>query len=503
MAIQISGAQIKDLAVSTAKLAGSIPASKLDLTGTYDYRSATLLVATPSADSHPATKAYVDSVQQGAFWKDAVDAATTANIDLSDAPSSIDGVTLSANDRILVKNQSTASQNGVYVFASAGASMARSSDLDAGSEFPSAAVFVKAGTTNADQGYICTNDSAPNLGSDAITFTQFTGLSSITAGDALTKTGDRLDVQVDDSSIEIASDALQIKALGITDGMLAGSISNSKLANSTISGVALGTNLNSLQKATNGGVTFSNYNGSAAVSNVKLDITDLADGSVDLTADFFAFADATDGNSKTEAIADLVAAMAGDALEQDGSSKALKAKVDDSSIEIASDALQIKASGVTNAMLAGSIGQDKLAGSIPDSKLNQLTTANKVAGSAVQLGSNGAIQNDSGIKVAVDDATIDINSNAVRLAIAPSFQAFTPNNSNVNFDLSETVVANFDVLLVIKNGLILKQVASSPADSDEYTVSRTGGSGGVTRISFGAAPLDTDDLRCMFFSSLS
>ena len=88
MAIQISGAQIKDLAVSTAKLAGSIPASKLDLTGTYDFRSATVLVATPTADGHAATKAYVDSVQQGAYWKDAVNAASTANVDLTSAPRS-------------------------------------------------------------------------------------------------------------------------------------------------------------------------------------------------------------------------------------------------------------------------------------------------------------------------------------------------------------------------------------------------------------------------------
>ena len=115
MAIQISGDQIKNLAVTTAKLAGSIPASKLDLTGTYDFRSATMLVATPTADSHAATKSYVDSVQQGAYWKDAVNCASTANVDISSAPSSIDGVTLSADDRILLKDQTDSTENGVYV----------------------------------------------------------------------------------------------------------------------------------------------------------------------------------------------------------------------------------------------------------------------------------------------------------------------------------------------------------------------------------------------------
>jgi len=502
MAIQISGAQIKDLAVSSAKLAGSIPASKLDLTGTYDFRSATLLVATPTADGHAATKAYVDSVQQGAYWKDAVNAASTANVDISSAPSSIDGVSLSSNDRVLLKDQTDSTENGVYVFSSAGSAMSRSSDFDNGNEFPAAAVFVIAGSTNADKGYVCTNTSAPSLGTDSIAFSQFTGLGSVVAGDALVKTGDRLDVQADDSTIEIASDALQVKDLGITNAKLAGSISNDKLAYSTISGVALGNNLNSLSTATNAGLTMTSFNGSAAVSNLKMDITDLADGAVDLTADYIAFADATDSNTKTESLADLFSAVAGAGLTQNVTSKALEANVDDSTIEIASDALQVKDLGITNAKLAGSIGQDKLAGSIPDSKLNQITTTNKVAGSAVQLAANGAIANDSGIKVSVDDETIDINSNTIRLAIAPTFEAFSPNNNNVNFDLSETVIPNFDIFLVIKNGLVLKQVESSPADADEYLVSRTGGTGGVTRVTFGAAPASTDDLRVMFFSTL-
>jgi len=502
MAIQISGDQVKNLAITTAKLAGSIPASKLDLTGTYDFRSATLQVATPTADSHAATKAYCDSVSQGAYWKDAVSAASTANVDISSAPSAIDGVTLSSNDRVLLKDQSSAAENGIYVFDSAGSAMSRSGDMNAGSEFPSAAVFAIAGSQNAEKGYICTNDTAPTLGSTAITWTQFTGLSSIEAGAALTKTGDRLDVQVDNSSVEVASDALQIKALGITNAHLAGSIENAKLANSTISGIALGGNLNSLSKATNGGVQFTAFNGSAAVSNLKLDITDLADGDIDLAADFIAFADATDSNTKTESLADLVAAMAGDALAQDGSTKALKVAVDNSSIEINSDAIRVKSSGITNAMLNGSISQDKLAGSIPDSKLDQLVTGNKVAGSAVQLAANGAVANDSGLKVSVDNATIDVNSNQIRLAIAPNFATFTPNGNNVNFDLAETLIENFEAIIVIKNGLMMKQVSASPADADEYLVSRTGGGSGFSRITFGSAPANTDTLRCMYWSTL-
>ena len=183
--------------------------------------------------------------------------------------------------------------------------------------------------------------------------------------------GTNLDaLAVDDSSIEYsvgsayngsAASTIRVKASGITNAMLAGSIANDKLANSTISGVALGSNLNSLSKATNGGVNFSSYNGSAAVSNLQLDLSDLAAAAVNVGADSIAIVDADDDSSKKESIADLMTAVAGNGLA--ASSGVLAVGVDDSSIELNSDALRVKASGVTNAMLAGSIANAKLANS--------------------------------------------------------------------------------------------------------------------------------------------
>jgi hypothetical protein len=84
--------------------------------------------------------------------------------------------------------------------------------------------FIEEGTTNADNGYVATHNGSPTLGSDAITFAQFSGAGQISAGAALTKTGNTIDVDVDDSSIEITTDSLNVKALGITNAMLAGSI---------------------------------------------------------------------------------------------------------------------------------------------------------------------------------------------------------------------------------------------------------------------------------------
>ena len=129
-------------------------------------------------------------------------------------------------------------------------------------------MFIEQGTVNGEMGFVCTSNKGSDVvGTNDLSFSQYTGASNITAGAALSKTGDQLDVEVDGSSIEISSDALRVKASGITDSMLAGSISNSKLSNSTISGVALGSSLNALSASATGGLSLSaTYNGSAAVS---------------------------------------------------------------------------------------------------------------------------------------------------------------------------------------------------------------------------------------------
>tara|TARA_Y100000593_G_scaffold93907_1_gene190552 strand:+ start:14355 stop:16286 length:1932 start_codon:yes stop_codon:yes gene_type:complete len=129
---------------------------------------------------------------------------------------------------------------------------------------------------------------------------------------------------VDDSSIQLNSGTtytgasavtISVKALGITNAMLAGSIANAKLANSTISGVALGSNLNSLSKAANSGLALTSYNGSAAVSDLAIDLNDLSAAAVAVGSDSIAIIDASASNgSRKESIADLVSAMAGTGL---------------------------------------------------------------------------------------------------------------------------------------------------------------------------------------------
>ena len=202
-------------------------------------------IGTPTQATDASTKAYVDSVKQALDIKDSCRVATEAAISGtynngtsgvgatltygSNGAISVDGVTLIANNRILVKDQSDAKQNGIYFVSTVGdgsnaAVLTRALDADSSADVTGGLfTFIEEGSTNADAGFVLSNvTGSATLGTTNIGFTQFSGAGSVTAGAGLGKTGNTLSVNVDNTSIEIASDTLQIKGLdnAISEGQM-------------------------------------------------------------------------------------------------------------------------------------------------------------------------------------------------------------------------------------------------------------------------------------------
>jgi len=177
-----SGLTITNSTIDSTIIGGTTPSA-----GTFTNIFATTgqLVTTPAGGTDIANKNYVDAVAQGLSFKQPAQVATTGNITLSGLQT-IDGYTTLAGDRVLVKNQSTASNNGIYV-AAAGV-WTRSLDANTWAEIVSAYLFVQSGTTQGGSSWVNTNQPGGTLGTTAITFTQFSNNAIYTAGAGLTLT---------------------------------------------------------------------------------------------------------------------------------------------------------------------------------------------------------------------------------------------------------------------------------------------------------------------------
>jgi hypothetical protein len=494
MAVQISKEQIKNNAVDQTKLDGS---ANFSFSGQVRY------TGSDTNTQGIATRGYVDSVAAGLDPKDSCKVATTANITLS-GTQTIDGVAVAADDRVLVKDQSTASQNGIYICAAG--SWSRSSDMAAGSDAAGASFFIEQGSENGDLGFVCTsNKGSAVVGTNNLSFSIFFGQSNTEAGAALSKTGNRLDVQVDDSSIEVSSDALQVKASGITNAMLAGSIANAKLANSSVSfgGVSLslgGTDATpafNLADATGylttslvGTITNAQLAGSIANSKLEFDGVSLGGVTISLggtdATPAFDLTDATNypASSLTGTISSAQIADGAVATAKLADDAVTAAKIADDAVGSAAiadgavDAARLASNAVTTVKIA-----------------DDAVTAAKIADASVdaaRLASNAVTT----VKIA------DANVTAAKLNFMASYETLSAGDgSATTFDAGSAADATMlGGAIVFRNGLAMGLVESSPSGQDQYTLSATGGTGGVLRITFGAAPNSGDQITVMYFS---
>jgi len=205
-------------------------------TGTVDVANARITsVATPTQATDAATKGYVDAVKQALDIKDSVRVATTANLTATasgtgagktltnsgtQAALTIDSIVLVVGNRVLVKDQTTQSDNGIYTVTAVGSAsvnwvLTRATDADnspTGEVTPGMFTFVEEGTVGADNGYVLTTDGTVTIDTTALTFVQFSGAGSVIAGDGLTKSGNTLNVVGTTNRILVNADSIDISS---------------------------------------------------------------------------------------------------------------------------------------------------------------------------------------------------------------------------------------------------------------------------------------------------
>jgi hypothetical protein len=184
-------------------------------------------LGTPTQSTDAATKAYVDSVTEGLHIHASAVAATTANISMSndlEVGDVIDGVTLATGDRVLVKNQNTASENGIYVVQATGAAV-RALDFDQPAEVDGGDfIFVTGGTVNDNTGWVQTSTGVTTIGTDPIYFTQFSGAGTYLAGNGLTLTGNTFTIDTTVTTDLTSAQTLTNKTL--TSPVITGAVFN-------------------------------------------------------------------------------------------------------------------------------------------------------------------------------------------------------------------------------------------------------------------------------------
>lgn len=198
-----SGLTITNSTIDSSVIGGNSPAAA--------YFSTAEVAATPSADTDVANKAYVDSVAQGLDIKASCLYTTTGNITLSGLGTQANGdwpSTLTAGDRILVKNQTNQAQNGIYAAASSG--WTRTADMNVWSEVPGAFTFIEDGVALSATGWVTTAGSTGTIGVTNMPWTQFSGAGTYTAGDGLQLISNAFSVKLNGTTLDATSSGLRI-----------------------------------------------------------------------------------------------------------------------------------------------------------------------------------------------------------------------------------------------------------------------------------------------------
>jgi hypothetical protein len=175
-------------------------------------------LADGTAATDAVTKQQLDAAAAGLDVKASVRAASTANVTVASPGAAIDGVALAASDRVLLKNQTTGSENGIYVWNGAAVPMTRATDADVSAEVTAGMfTFVEEGTTLADTGWVLSTNAPVVLGTTSLAFTQFSGPGAVAAGAGLSQSGNTLSVATNGiTNAMIADGAINVGTADVT-----------------------------------------------------------------------------------------------------------------------------------------------------------------------------------------------------------------------------------------------------------------------------------------------
>lgn len=288
----VTGADVSaSLGYTPVNKAGDTMTGPLDLSGNNITN-----LANPVNAQDAATKYYVDTAVTGLSWKDAVVAATVSNLTATysngtsgvgatltnsgaQAAFAVDGYTASVNDRVLIKNQTDQTQNGIYTVTNAGSAstnwvLTRTPDSDTQSELLGATVYVEQGTTNQTTGWVQTTSGTITVGTTGVVWAQFSGAGSYAAGTGLTLTGNVFSIT---TPVSTAIGGTGLTSVGTSNQILGVNAAATALEYKTIDG---GTSISIANSA--GTITINNTGVTSNIAGTGISVSG-ATGSVTIT----------------------------------------------------------------------------------------------------------------------------------------------------------------------------------------------------------------------------
>jgi hypothetical protein len=461
----------------------------VDSSDTIQFSSVPQVTSDPVNANDLVRKSYVDANLEGLKPKAAVRLATTANITLS-GNQTIDGVATATGDRILVKDQTLAQNNGIYIAAVG--SWTRATDMDSLTpvdEINGAYTFVQLGTENAAKGYV-QSAVVTTLGTDPLTFVFFNSTGTVTGGDMITVTG------VNIISVDLASvSGLESTNPGNDAGQLRIKLEASNPSLEIDGSNQLAAKLDDITVETSAsGIRVKD----AGISNAKIatgvDAIKIADGSVTNTE--FQYLGGVTSDIQTQLDAKLTTTLpSGQIFVGSAGNLAVAQPLSGDATLVASGAITIANSAITTVKIADdAVDRTKIAADVAG-----LGLAQNVDGSLeVNLATSSALQISSDqLSVRVDAATVRINGSNNLESLKLNEQVITLVSGDITnqyVDLAFAAHSAASIALCPAQGP--KQIRGT-----DYTVSLTGGAGGVTRITFagdlatgGAAELVSGDV---------